>query len=104
MVWAGRWLEDKGRLIVLAVLPVLVWTIDCHGSNEHFTFCLLRNITGRDCYGCGFLRGLSAFLHLDFRQMVRLNRLNLVTVPLLGCLYCKELYLTYRKKSYKPLH
>jgi hypothetical protein len=89
---AGRWSGDNIRAIILLVLPIFIWHIDYHSSNAHFTFCLFKNITGRDCYGCGVLRGISAVLHLDFGTAFRLNRLNVVTIPLLGYLYLKELW------------
>ncbi len=91
MAMAIRWLEDNRKILFLTILPILVRNIDFHSANDHFTFCLFKNITGNDCYGCGFLRGLSAFLHLDFRAMIHLNKLNLVTIPLLLFIYCKEL-------------
>ncbi|BAV07374.1 hypothetical protein FLA_3397 [Filimonas lacunae] len=56
--------------------------------------CLFKNITGKDCYGCGVLRGISACLHLNFPAAYQLNRLNVLTIPLLTFLYCKELWLT----------
>lgn len=92
MEWAGRWLEDNYRIILLLILPILIWNIDYHATNEHFTLCLFRNITGRDCYGCGVLRGLSAALHLNFYAAIQLNKLNLLTLPLLFAIYGKELW------------
>jgi hypothetical protein len=102
MGMAIRWFEDNAKILLLAALPVFIRGIDYHSANDHFTFCLFKNFTGMDCYGCGTLRGLSAFLHLDFRAMIRLNRMNAVTVPLLCFLYCKELYRNYRLKSAVP--
>jgi hypothetical protein len=90
--WAGRWSGDKLRFIFLLLLPVLIGCIDYHSTNDHFTFCLFKNVTGRDCYGCGVLRGLSAVLHLNFRMAVQLNKLNIVTIPLLAYLYGRELH------------
>ena len=93
MAMADRWSgETKARILLLLVLPVLIWLIDYRVANPHFTFCLFKNITGRDCYGCGTLRGISAAMHLDFPAVWRLNRLNVVTIPLLAWLYGKELF------------
>jgi len=87
------------------LVPLLIFQIDYHSGNGHFTFCLYKNITGRDCYGCGTLRGISACLHLDFPAAWRLNRLNLLTIPLLAFLYGKQLRSTLRpgKVSFTPL-
>lgn len=82
---------DKAKLIFLLMIPVLVWNIDYHAQDPHFTFCLFRNITGRDCYGCGLLRGISALLHFDLGEIPRLNRLNPFTIPLIAWIYWKQL-------------
>jgi hypothetical protein len=92
MDWAGRWLEDNRKFLFLLILPLFIWNIDYHSTNEHFTLCLFKNITGKDCYGCGVLRGISAALHLHFQMAVHLNKLNLVTIPLLSFIYLKELW------------
>lgn len=87
MATAGRWLEDNLKIIFLLLLPVLIWNIDYHSTNDHFTLCLFKNITGRSCYGCGVVRGLSAALHLNFRRALQLNQLNGLTIPLLSYIY-----------------
>jgi hypothetical protein len=76
------------------LVPLLIFQIDYYSGNGHFTFCLVKNITGRNCYGCGVLRGISACLHLNFPEAYRLNQLNLLTIPLLTFLYGKQLWLT----------
>lgn len=99
METAIRWLEDTSKILFLLMAPVYIWNIDYQSVPAHFTCCLFKNLTGHDCYGCGFLRGCSAFLHLDFHAMIRLNRLNAITVPLLCFLYCKEFYKKFRPQT-----
>jgi hypothetical protein len=89
---AGPLSGDKFPLLLWLLVPLLIYQIDYQGATGHFTFCLFKNITGRDCYGCGVLRGISAFLHLDFRAAYRLNHLNLLTIPLLAYLYGQRLW------------
>jgi hypothetical protein len=91
---AGPSSGNKPLFILWLLVPLLIFQINYYSANEHFTFCLFKNITGRDCYGCGVLRGLSACLHLDFPAAYRLNHLNLLTIPLLTFLYGKELWST----------
>src|SRR5258706_12113468 len=91
---AGSWSGNKLLFTVWLLVPLLIFQINYYSGNAHFTFCLFKNITGRDCYGCGVLRGISACLHLDFSAAYRLNHLNLLTIPLLTFLYGKELWLT----------
>jgi len=87
MVTVTRWCADKvgGNLPRLALLTLLlfIFAIDYRAQGD-FTLCLFKNITGRDCPGCGVLRGISAVLHLDFARAYALNRMNIVIIPLLG--------------------
>jgi len=87
---AGRWLEDSWRLILLIAAPVFIWTIDYHTPGD-FSFCLFKNLTGHPCYGCGLLRGISALLHLDFANVCKYNKLNIITIPLLAMVFLREL-------------
>jgi hypothetical protein len=98
-IGAKPWMRESSRILFLLILPILIRQVDYHSTNEHFTFCLFRNITGRDCYGCGVLRGLSAFLHLDFRMAFHVNKLNLVTIPLLSVIYLKDLVKSFHRRT-----
>jgi hypothetical protein len=69
-------------------LLVFIWFID-YKTQGDFTLCLFKNITGRDCPGCGVLRGISAAMHLDFKAAFALNHLNVVVIPLLAYLYVR---------------
>jgi hypothetical protein len=83
-------LSAKIKTLGLLLLPVLIFSVDYHATDRDVSFCLYKLLTGHPCYGCGLLRGLSAALHGDLPSAVRLNKLNIVTIPLLGWLYVKE--------------
>ena len=91
------WLGANIRMIILICIPLLLWQIDYKTGGDHFTFCLFKNITGKHCYGCGLLRGVSAFLHLDFKWAFKLNPLNIITVPLLVFVFMQELVNSHNK-------
>jgi hypothetical protein len=67
---------------------------DFNAGQQDFSFCLFKNLFGFNCYGCGFLRGFSAFLHLQFDKMLELNPLNLITVPL-GIFICTQRFFKF---------
>jgi len=90
----GRWSEETkyitARTLFLSLVPIFIWNIDYHATDRDFSFCLFKMITGHCCYGCGLLRGISALLHGDYREALRLNRLNALTIPLLAGVYLRE--------------
>jgi hypothetical protein len=87
---AGRWLGGSWRIIWLTAIVIFIWTIDYQTPGD-FSFCLFKNLTGHSCYGCGLLRGISALLHLDFAHVCKYNKLNIITIPLLGVVFFGEL-------------
>ncbi len=92
MATATRWLEINIKAVLLAAIPFLLRRINYTVPDDAFSFCLFKNITGENCCGCGTLRGISALLHLDFMSMIRLNHLNIITIPLLVYVYLKQVW------------
>ena len=88
MAMATRLFAGNINRLILFGLLIFVWSID-YKTQGDFTLCLFKNITGKDCPGCGVLRGVSAVLHLDFKSAYSLNRMNIVIIPLLAYLYIR---------------
>jgi hypothetical protein len=89
MVMEGPWYV-RIKIGCLLFIPFLVWSVNYHASDQDFSFCLFHLLTGHHCYGCGLLRGLSATLHGDFKAAYALNRLNLISIPLITFVYTRE--------------
>ena len=85
---AIRWFGDNRSRLILCGLLYFIWSID-YKTQSDFTLCLFKNVTGKDCPGCGVLRGISAVMHLDFGRAYALNSLNIVIIPLLGYLFVR---------------
>jgi len=88
MAMVIRWFVDNSTRLILCGLLLFIWSIDykVHGD---LTLCLIKNITGKNCPGCGVLRGISAVMHLDLKSAYELNNMNIVTIPLLGYLFTR---------------
>jgi len=82
MAMAIRWFVDNIPRLILCALLIFIWSID-YKAQGHFTLCLIKNITGKNCPGCGVLRGISAVMHLDLKSAYALNNMNIVIIPLL---------------------
>ncbi|MBU3744000.1 MAG: DUF2752 domain-containing protein [Sediminibacterium sp.] len=93
----NRWVQLSGFLLLL----LLIHQINYQQNNSNFTICIFRNITGQACYGCGWLRGVSACLHFDFGKAWQLNLLNVVTIPLIGYISTRYFFQLFRKASTK---
>ena len=85
--------------ILFLAIPIAIWLVNYQSTDNDFSFCVFKNLFGIKCYGCGLTRGLSAMLHLDLKRMYELNKLNIITIPLLSFLYVKEVHKLYSKQK-----
>ena len=56
------------------------------------TICVYKNLTGRECFGCGTTRSIVAMSQLEFSKAFAFNRLVVVIVPLLFFVWIKRWY------------
>lgn len=80
------------RFILLGLVLTWIFQLDYQQPEPDFSLCLIHQISGMNCYGCGFLRGVAACMHLDFHTALQLNPLNIVTIPLIGYLTIQLLF------------
>lgn len=78
-------------LLVLKALGVDVW----------LPGCLVSELTGHTCFGCGLNRAAIHLLHLDFRQAFVSNPLIYLYVPLIIGWFSYDFY-NFRKKLNQP--
>lgn len=82
--------NSRIRLAGYAALPILLAGIPREWVFEGRTICLIHNLFGEDCPGCGMTRALFSLLHLDFSAAWSCNPISFVVAPLLLFLYLKE--------------
>lgn len=88
MGMAIRLFVDNINRLILVCLLLFIWSIDYKTTGD-FTLCIIKHITGKDCPGCGVLRGISAAMHLDLKCAYALNNMNIVIIPLLAYLFIR---------------
>jgi hypothetical protein len=72
-----------GKVGVLIALPLLLILIPTAWLEWRRSLCLVKNLTGRNCPGCGMTRAVSSAAHGNFGQAWRYNRLVVVVLPIL---------------------
>ena len=89
-----------GRLCFFAALPAAVMLIPTSAVEQGPTLCLIKNLTGHDCPGCGLTRAFPSVAHFEFRRAWQFNRLVVVVLPLVGWLWARAVYSDfYRLRS-----
>jgi hypothetical protein len=94
-------LMTLGKIGFLILLPLLVIFVPTAWLERRRSICIIKNLTGHNCPGCGMTRAISSVSHGQFTQAVRYNKLVVVVLPLLAYEWLKAL--TRATRSYRAL-
>ena len=61
--------------------------------------CLFKNLTGRECPGCGLTHSVISLFHFDFVNAFYYNKFIIIIFPLLTYLWLKMLLSEYKKMT-----
>jgi len=85
------------KTIGFLIMPVVIWFIPIDNNKTDWTLCLFKNLTGRNCYGCGITRATLSVIHFDFIQAFTFNKLIVFIFPILVYLWTKRLIKEWKK-------
>lgn len=89
----GRIIRKKLLFCFLVLLPGVIaltplsWVTPGQDEVEPFTFCLITNLTGYHCPGCGLTRAVFCVMHGKFSDAWAYNRLIVIVFPLIAGLW-----------------
>lgn len=83
-------------IFVLIIIPIALRQITLTQLENAPTLCIYKNITGRDCWGCGTSRAIVSILNFEFKQAYEFNKGILVVFPLLVYLWFKRLIINIK--------
>ncbi|HEY7357197.1 MAG TPA: DUF2752 domain-containing protein [Ktedonobacterales bacterium] len=90
-------LMTLGKLGFLLALPLLLILVPTAWLERRRSLCIIKNLTGRNCPGCGMTRAISSASHGQFRQAWHYNRLVVIVLPILGYEWLQALARAYRR-------
>lgn len=77
----------------LAILTITIFLFYYLNKNYNVSlFCLIYEVTGLYCPGCGMTRAVISLLNLDFYQAFRYNIFAIFLLPLLTVYFFSEVY------------
>ncbi len=98
----GYWFEDFKKIkalliiIILLIIPFILRQISLGDLEKAPTICIYKNITGRDCWGCGTSRAVISLLNFDFKQAYDFNKRIVIVFPLLVYLWFKWIFMNIK--------
>lgn len=93
--------NKKIKLGILVAFPFLVYLIPRSDFFNGHSICLLKNLFGIECWGCGITRAVVSVMYFDFESAWGYNRLVVVVLPLLVYLWVKYVIATLKDTKAK---
>ena len=93
---AKNYIENKSKINKIKttgfkLIPVIFYLIPPNVLENSKSICLINNLTGTECFGCGITRSVYWTLHLDFQEAFALNKGILLVFPLLVTLWIRNI-------------
>ena len=75
------------KLGVFIFGPIVLFFIPVSFLNTLPEVCLFKNLTGKECYGCGMTHAVVSIFHGNFIEAFYFNKLIIIVFPLLVYLW-----------------
>ena len=86
------------------LLPVVFMLIPTSWLESRRPVCLIRNVFGVPCPGCGMVRAISCVFHGNFSKALRYNKLVVLVLPLLTYTWLRSMVTQYRRYKFIRTH
>ncbi|MDQ2904768.1 MAG: DUF2752 domain-containing protein [Ktedonobacteraceae bacterium] len=86
-----------GKIAAYLLLPLGFVLIPVSWFEARRSICLIRNLCGFPCPGCGMTRALACVLHGDFKKALSYNKLIVLVFPLLCYVWLQSVSAEYRR-------
>jgi hypothetical protein len=90
-------IKNNILLLVYIILPIILFFIPLEWLNKQHSICLIKNIFGVECYGCGITRAIISGVQLDFTKAIEYNKMVIIVLPLFIYEWFKKLKLIFNK-------
>jgi hypothetical protein len=75
--------KRPAKAAILFLLPFFFIVVPTSWLEGRRSLCLIRNVFGVLCPGCGMTRAISCVFHGNFKQALQYNKLVVLVFPLL---------------------
>jgi len=90
-------LKLLGKVGLYFLLPLALITIPTAWLEGRRSVCLIRNLFGIKCPGCGIIRAMSSIFHGDLKGAIHYNKLVVIVFPLLCYTWLRSVAAKFRR-------
>ena len=84
-------------LFAYIILPIILFFLPLEWLNKQHSICLIKNIFGIECFGCGITRAIISGVQLDFTKAIEYNKMVIIVLPLFIYEWFKNFKLIFNK-------
>ena len=92
-----RMFKSFGKVAFYLLLPIIFLLIPTSWFESRRSLCLIRNVFGVKCPGCGMTRAISCIFHGNLKKALQYNRLVVIVLPLLCFAWLEALMTEYQR-------
>jgi Protein of unknown function (DUF2752) len=90
-------LKSLGKVVCYILLPIIFLLVPTSWFETRRSLCLIRNVFGVKCPGCGMTRAISCIFHGNLKKALQYNRLVVIVFPLLCFAWLEALMTEYQR-------
>ena len=76
-------LQARSKVILLLLVPIIVYATPYDWWFSGKSFCLIKLVTGHECWGCGITRACIAALYGNFSDALMYHSAVVIVLPIL---------------------
>ena len=76
-------IPTKLLVFLYIVFPIVLFMVPLDWLNKQPTICLVKNIFGVNCFGCGITRAVISGVQLNFTKAFEYNKMVIIVLPML---------------------
>jgi Protein of unknown function (DUF2752) len=85
------------KMIGIVSVPIIFLLLPANYFDKGKTICLITNLTGYSCPGCGITKAIQHAIHLDFNIAYSYNKLVIIVLPIIAFGLIKEFLTIFNK-------
>lgn len=85
------------KFIGLVFFPILFYLVPLNWLNEQHSICLIKNIFGVECFGCGITRAIISAIQFDLKSAFHYNHLIIIVLPIFIYVWIKMVIETIKQ-------
>jgi uncharacterized protein DUF2752 len=90
-----------GKVGLYLLLPLAFLLVPTSWFESRHPVCLIRNVFGIRCPGCGMIRAISCVFHGNFKGAFHYNKLVVIVFPLLSYVWLRGFTTAFRSSKHR---